>query len=229
MDGGANHQRKYHLDLLRILAAFSVVMLHVAAQFWYTLDVNGAEWKIVNGYDACFRFGVPIFVMISGALWLGEDKPLDVKKLYTRNILRLAVIYVVWSCLYGLWENRNSVLTSDWKELIKYCIYGRYHLWFLPFIIGVYVLLPVLRSWVQNASKQNLQYFLSLFFFLQIVRETLGILYPQTELVYLLSLVKIDMVCGYLGYFVLGYYLAEVGIPQNTKNGSMQASCLPRF
>ena len=42
MDGGTNHQRKYHLDLLRILAAFSVVMLHVAAQFWYTLDVNGA-------------------------------------------------------------------------------------------------------------------------------------------------------------------------------------------
>ena len=63
-------KRLIHYDLLRIFAAFSVVMLHSAAQFWYSLDIYSTEWLIANSYDALFRFGVPIFVMISGALFL---------------------------------------------------------------------------------------------------------------------------------------------------------------
>lgn len=225
MERETNSKRKYDLDLLRILAAFSVVLLHTAAQFWYTLDVNGPEWKIANGYDACFRFGVPVFVMISGALWLGEERPLSIKRLYTHTILRLAAVYGVWSCLYGLWEY-VSAGRGGMQELARRMVYGKYHLWFLPLIIGIYVLLPVIKSWVQSASKQNLQYFLTLFFLLQILRQTLAALFPQAEWLYLLSLVQVDMVCGYPGYFVLGYYLRERGISQRWER-ILYAGALP--
>lgn len=204
-----------HYDLLRIFAAFSVVMLHSSARFWYTDELHGREWLTANSYDALFRFGVPIFVMLSGALFLSGEHELDIKKLYVHNILRLVSVYVVWSCVYGLWDCHLFELEqAGWKDIVREMMYGRYHLWFLPMIVGIYVLLPILRVWVRNAKKQDLLYFLALFLVLQVFSETLKALWGSDELAYLLSLAKVEMACGYIGYFVLGYYVVHVGIPK---------------
>ena len=110
MDINVNKNRLIYMDILRIIACFSVVMLHTAAQFWYTLPIDQLEWKIANSYDAVFRFGVPIFVMISGALFLNKEKVINIKKLYRHNILRLACVYIIWSCIYGLIDSRYFVI-----------------------------------------------------------------------------------------------------------------------
>lgn len=207
------NNRRVEIDLLRILACFSVIMLHCAAQFWYTKPVTDADWKIANAYDAVFRFGVPVFVMISGALFLNADKEINVKRLYTHNILRLVIIYVVWSCVYGLFDCRFY----PWSELDKGDIFreifaGRYHLWYLPMIVGIYMLLPILRSWIGHATKKNLQYFLLLFLVFQVGKETVLVLRQTEGMRYLWGIVSLDMVCGYLGYFVLGYYMVHFGV-----------------
>lgn len=220
VETNVSQKRIVYFDLLRIVAAFSVVMLHSSAQFWYSLDVSSTEWKIANSYDALFRFGVPIFVMISGALWLGDNRELNLKKLYTRNILRFMIIYIIWSCVYGLIDCTNfefELLT--WKDIAREMLLGRYHLWFLPMIVGLYVLLPILRSWIHGATKQNLQYFLILFFVLQICRETIYAMSDRAEIHYILEIMKIDMVCSYLGYFVLGYYLMNIEISPKLRHG----------
>jgi len=205
--------RMVHLDLLRILACFSVVMLHCAAQFWYTLPVTSMDWKIANSYDAVFRFGVPVFVMISGALFLPAKKEIIVNLLYTHNILRLIIIYLVWSCIYGLFDCRfYSWSILDKGDIIREIFAGRYHLWYLPMIVGIYMLLPVLRSWVASAEKRNLQYFLLLFVIFQVGKETMLVLRQTDGMRYFWGLVSLDMVCGYLGYFVLGYYIVQFGI-----------------
>ncbi len=206
-------ERLVHLDLLRILACFSVVMLHSAAQFWYTLPVTSTDWKIANSYDAVSRFGVPIFVMISGALFLQGEGDVDIKKLYTHNILRLIILYLIWSCLYGLFDCRDyewSIL--DKGDIFREIFASRYHLWYLPMLVGIYMLLPILKKWVQNVGRRELEYFLLLFLIFQIGRETvLGL--RDTEFVsFLWGMVNLDMVCGYIGYFVLGYYLVRYGI-----------------
>ena len=213
MDRNIKKDRMIHFDLLRILAAFSVVMLHSSAQFWYTLDVNSVPWVIANSYNAMFRFGVPIFVMISGALFLAPDYCLDVGRLYKHNILRLSIIYVVWSCIYG-WKDclGFGLKLTDIKPVLREMLSGRYHLWFLPMIVGIYALLPVLKSWIEHAEKRNIQYFLGLFLVLQIGCETMRALTVTDEIHRILNLVQVEMVCSYLGYFVLGYYLVHVGV-----------------
>lgn len=213
MSTKTTENRMIHYDLLRIVAAFSVVMLHSAAQFWYSLDVNSTEWAIANSYDALFRFGVPVFVMISGALFLDKNYQLNVKRLYTHNIFRLVILYVVWSSLYGLFDSAGYGLgILDYKDIIREMLHGRYHLWFIPMIVGIYVLLPVLKSWVEHAEKKNIEYFLILFFVLQICSETIRALTVTDELHFILDLTKVEMVCSYIGYFVWGYYLAHIGI-----------------
>ena len=210
--------RKLHYDILRVLAAFSVVMLHSAAQFWYDLDIKGTEWIIANSYDAVFRFGVPVFVMISGAIFLDKEYTLDLKRLYKHNILRLVVLYAIWSAAYGLFDTR----TWDWKAagiktILREMLNGRYHLWFIPMIAGIYVLLPILKGWIENAKQKTIEYFLMIFFVLQICSETIRALVLSDEIHYILDLSKVEMACGYIGYFVLGYYLAHIGISAKVK------------
>lgn len=215
MENKSEEKRKVHYDLLRIIAAFSVVMLHSSAQFWYSSDINSIEWIVANSYDALSRFGVPVFVMISGAMFLPKQYNLSIKRLYAHNILRLAVIFVLWSGLYGLSDCIYFDFTQvGWKDIAKEMVLGRYHLWFLPMIAGIYMLLPILRTWVQNAERRNLEYFLVLFFILQILCWTLRSVYTSDYLNYVLDMLQVDLVCGYVGYFVLGYYVSYVKIPQ---------------
>ncbi|MCM1026208.1 MAG: acyltransferase family protein [Roseburia sp.] len=201
-------------DLLRIIACFSVIMLHCSAQFWYVLPITGNEWLITNSYDSVSRFGVPLFVMISGALFLSGQKKFSVRRLFTHNILRMLSVYIFWSCAYGLLSCRNYPReTLDFKFVLRQMLHGKYHLWFLPMIIGLYLLVPILRVWVQNASQKNLQYFLALFLVCQIGKDTFIAFFPRPDFLYLASLANFDMICGYTGYFLLGYYLTRYEIP----------------
>ena len=107
MEKNKNAEFQLYIDILRIVACFSVIMLHTSAQPWYNLPVDSMGFKIANSYDALFRFGVPVFVMISGALFLVPGKKMDVRRLYRHNIFRLVILYIFWSCLYGLMDCRS--------------------------------------------------------------------------------------------------------------------------
>ena len=66
--------RVIYFDYLRIISIFSVVVLHMAGQNWKTSDVNSFNWGWFNLVDSLVRWGVPVFVMISGALFLEKSR-----------------------------------------------------------------------------------------------------------------------------------------------------------
>ncbi len=63
-------KRKINIDYLRITSCIMVIFLHLSAQFFHVVDVESNEWKILNFYDCLVRSAVPLFVMISGNLFL---------------------------------------------------------------------------------------------------------------------------------------------------------------
>lgn len=207
-------KRELYYDVLRIVSAFSIVFLHCAAQYWYSLDIYGRDWIVCNTYDAVTRFGVPIFVMISGALFLAPEYKPNVKRLYKHNILRLMILYIIWSCVYGLWDcfRHTDISSVGIKVILREMLAGRYHLWFIPMIIGIYMLIPLLKTWVENAAKKQIEYILILFFVFQIVCQTIKALTVTDELHYILGILDVELVCSYVGYFILGYYLAHIGL-----------------
>lgn len=207
--GNAKQDRKLYIDLLRIVACFSVIMLHCASQYWYDFSVNDPRWLVYNSWDAVSRFGVPVFVMISGMLFLSREGQPDVRRLYRNNILRLAVAYFVWCVIYGLWDcsawfGAEGVTLRDYAAEM---VLGRYHLWFVPMLIGIYMLLPVLKTFTDHCSKKTLEYFLLLFLILQIGRSTLAIIRIPALVNVWVSLLDVELACSYVGYFVIGYYL----------------------
>ena len=95
-------KRRYYLDALRIVAICAIVLLHVAGSYWYQLSVYTSEWQAINLYDCITRWGVPVFVMISGALFLDPAREQPIKKLWTRNIPKLVRLILFWGLLYAL-------------------------------------------------------------------------------------------------------------------------------
>lgn len=99
-------KRKIYCDYLRLIATFAVVVLHVSASNWYGADVHGLAWQSFNFYDSATRWSVPIFVMISGALFLGREIP--IKKIYSKYILRLVIAFFTWNLFYAIVTQETS-------------------------------------------------------------------------------------------------------------------------
>lgn len=68
-----NSSRVIYLDILRIIAAFFIVVLHTAVTSLDSFGTTSWEWNVSNFYDSISRWAVPVFVMISGALFLNKE------------------------------------------------------------------------------------------------------------------------------------------------------------
>ena len=211
------NSRKYYLDYLRVAACFAVMMIHVAANNLLNAGVRSFEWQVFNFYDALVRFGVSVFVMISGALFLNPEKTIPVKKLYTKYIFRMAAAFVFWSFLYAA---RAYMKTGDMIFAAGLFLAGYYHLWFMYLIIGLYMIVPFVRQIAE--SKALTKYFLVLaLIFALILPECADIIsvfsekwvsllqFPRKTINYELY---VHFVAGYTGYFLLGYVLDRTDI-----------------
>lgn len=215
-------ERVIYFDFLRIFAAFAVVVLHTSAQNFYKVNVFSLKWSFFNIGDSVVRWGVPIFVMISGALFLGQET-IDIKSLYAKNIKHLFVSFVVWSLICVIVEKiQNPTMTKG--EMVQQFIKGHFHLWFLWMLIGIYMMLPLLNEIVKNTTF--VKYFLLLALVFASILPTIRQLYESfrpfisderiltviNALFKNVTVMNVCMVFGYTGYFVLGYYLNNIEI-----------------
>lgn len=215
MDCKVEKVREYtpYLDILRIMSAFMVVMVHVSAQEWGNVPVNSIEWQTLNVYDCLVIPSVPLFFMISGALFLNKDYELSLKKLYLNKVLRLFVVYHVWLAFYNFLPFINGEL--EWTyENIKFDIIfdtlegrGIYHLWFIPELVIMYMITPILKEAFRK--KETCQYFLVLFFIIGTLLPAL-LLYDFPYKRFVSSYYRrtsLVMLTGYIGYYVAGHYI----------------------
>lgn len=184
--------RILYLDVLRAIACLSVVMIHVSAEF-VVRGTAGPDFWLGSLLDALSRAGVPLFVMISGALMLDENYEFTKQK-WLKHIVGMTVFYLVWKVICGL------IGSPD------------YHLWFVPMIVGLYLIVPLLRLWVNEKNIRYVEYFLALsailVFFVPQCLGLLGYAFGWTD-VFNMAIEDMDMqyTAGYTAYFILGWYL----------------------
>ena len=217
MEHSKTPKRIIYYDFLRILATISVVSLHTAAQNWSSVNVESFEWNVFNVVDSATRWGVPIFVMISGALFLNSSNPLNVKKLYQKNIIRIMTAFLFWSAVYAA---DNFFMGTDLKSTISSFIKGKYHLWFLYMITGLYIITPILRG--ITVSKKITEYTLMVgFIFIFLIPWLFNLLnclqlpYTSTGIKALNAAFTNTHLCSnseYIVYFILGHYISHYEI-----------------
>lgn len=196
-------QRVVYLDLLRILATLAVIYLHVVSDEFHDFSFSW-NWYCALTTDSLVRWCVPVFVMISGALFLDQRKSVSYTDILTKYVYRLLFVYVFWTIVYFLLiDNREGFsLMQSLKRLLQ----SHFHLWFLPMLAGVYLLIPLMRKIVLDRKL--------LFYILVIWAVYVHYsFYPFTAAYKLVdhfsSLFTMNMVIGFCGYFMLGYYLSQ--------------------
>lgn len=202
-------ERLVYADILRVVASFAVILLHVCGNNWISEDIYSLNWKVLHVYDSAVRWCVPIFVMLSGMFMLDPARKVTYKSLFSKNLLRIATAFVFWSVAYGAWtawEAARAGTPETAKQIIESVVYGHYHLWFLYMIMGLYLITPIVRKFISAASRRDIEYFLLLFFAFTIVSPALSGI-PVVQMISSVAYrLDFKMVTGYVGYFMAGYY-----------------------
>jgi len=199
--------RIFYFDYLRIICAFGVILIHVSANYYNSLNINSYEWKIIYYYNGLSRFSVPNFFMISGALFLCRD--LSFKIIFNKYIKRLFIHLILWSIIYSIIHVNLSKINI--KTIFFQILKGHYHLWYLFSIIGLYIIIPFSREIAKN--KKLLESFIYLYFIVLIVIPNyIYILSFYSEETFkilnnLNSLFNLDTLSINNFYFIVGYYL----------------------
>lgn len=170
-----------------------------------------SAWLVASFYNALVRFAVPVLVMITGALLLHRDYELT--DFLKRRLSRIIWPFLFWSLIYigYSWYNGDLTFTlnacANTRIILHQFKYGAYyHLWYVYMLIGLYLFMPVISRFVRHATEKELRYFLLVW----LVVITFGQPYlsrfqPQVDVRYF---------GGYIGYLVLGHYLAFLQLPQ---------------
>ena len=243
-------QRDIRIDLIRVVACLSVVLLHVTATFWYSTPIRYLElseyyvqqneyiagsgvcpygslsWYICSFIDTLTRFSVPCFVMVSGALVLNKTEiPTSYLK---KKLYHVSKIIICWGIIIGLLTILSSYVFSDKiavSQILRIMVNGNGVFWFLYMLLPLYLASPILKLILDN--QQACKLFVILWFVLSIIlpfaESAIPALYHNVNLGYM------SLFSAYTGYYLIGGYLyrhEKVKIPVFLGGGVFYSFCL---
>jgi surface polysaccharide O-acyltransferase-like enzyme len=204
------------VDLIRTIAIVLVITLHAATE-GYPMSVTQmseqfvTKWWTVNVYDSLGRFGVPLFVMLSGALLLQPSKltePMSV--FFKKRLNRIALPFFFWADIYFAWRLLADGEVFSWNVVGYGLLTSPYvQFWFLYMLFGLYLITPALRVLVGHADRRVFRYFLLLLLLGTVVLPIVNLLGTSLNS-------NLFQVTGWIGYFLLGAYLTQVHVRRRT-------------
>ena len=193
-------KRILYLDEVRSLAIMLVVIGHVSRLFSYDFY----SWLFCSGVFSLTRIGVPLFFTVSGSLLL--TRKYEVKKFLEKRFKRVFLPFLFWIIVYII----AGILIWHYQPTITYFIdtafgvqdYSR-PFWFIWSLIGVYLLIPVIGSFIREEGMKGAEYLILITFILSIL-YTVGFFdYPQMKY----NFRVIFNFFPVLGYFIMGSYI----------------------
>lgn len=148
----------------------------------------------------------PTFLMLTGALLLSKSDELSdfLKKRFSRIVYPLlswSFIYILYDLILQ-WKNGNRPGISDAGVFIFENLKNgaSFHLWYIYMLIGIYLFIPIIRKWITNASQREILYYLAIWI--------LVIIFGMPFIKDLKPNIDLSYFAGYMGYPILGFFLA---------------------
>ncbi len=194
-----NNDIKHYIYFLKSISIIAVILIHIIAGVLYWQ--HGFNFQVLTFFRVVVGFAVPVFFMCSGAILLHRDIDSKAYIIKTLKILFfVAILYEVYDIIVSNKTPKNALYNL---VMFKH----HFHLYFLNVMILIYALMPILRCFVLNASRQLLEYALIFWCFTSIILPTLYQFYPFSELTGTPEQIMLSVAYGRVGYFVFGYYL----------------------
>ena len=101
-----------YINSLRLLATLSVVFLHTSAGIRETRSFSDSnDMLLLSCYQFTMQFGVPIFIMISGALFLNPAKEVGFGLFWRKYVKRIALALLIFGlpmCLIEMYFSKSG-------------------------------------------------------------------------------------------------------------------------
>lgn len=197
------------VDIIRTVAIVAVIFLH-ATNDLSVIQMNlmgEVRWLTVDVYQSIGRIGVPLFVMLTGALLLQPGKNESLTSFFKKRWARIGLPWIFWSCAYFAWDFlvEHQAFTSN--AIVQGVLSGPYfQFWYLYMLLGLYLLTPILRILLAHAERGIIKYFIVLWFLGASILPFVAALTPYSLDSNVLT------ITGYVGYYVLGVFLLSVQI-----------------
>ncbi len=145
------------INLIRGFAILSVILIHVTAYFGAASVLSPVIF--VNMFaDGFLHYAVPLFILISGlvlslAYWRGENYVV----FYRKRLQSIIPQYVIFSALYIAFSAFFLGWTVNISTVLNEMLTGTawIHFWFIPLILELYLLYPVLVIIYDYFEKNN--------------------------------------------------------------------------
>jgi len=212
-----DNTRSLSLDYIRILAILFVIMIHTTSDF-IEFDTSSSSYLWGNIFDSMSRAGVPLFVMVSGALMLDEGKNITIKKIFSKYILNILFLFIIWSCFYAFVHSAKNIFegkTVKISRIIEQVVSGEFHMWYLIMIIELYIIVPILKLFVKKDKAIYIKYLItiSLFSFLPVLfsslSESCGVFEALSRQI---RRFEYEFLGVFPTYFITGWYIKNIGI-----------------
>ena len=192
--------RILYLDEVRSLAIILVVLGHLIRSFSHDFS----SWQICSGVFSLTRIGIPLFFAVSGALLLTRKH--DVKSFLEKRFKRVFLPFAFWIIVYMV----LGVVIWQYKFTLQYVFeitFGAHQLcelfWFIWSLMGVYLLIPVLSSFIREYGEFGSRYLIIITLSLSLL-VSLGFFndsHIQHDFRVIFNFFSV------LGYFILGSYV----------------------
>lgn len=144
------------IDLIKVLACFSVIMLHVSMPFFYSDGAFKVGNTIVLSKTVYYlgTSAVPLFFMANGFFLVNRAK-MSIN--YVLNKIGLIMIPILgWNLIVFipkiiLKKNENGYFEAVWGALIQKVFFFQF--WFLGALIIMLFLVPILNKIMKSSIK----------------------------------------------------------------------------
>ena len=198
-------ERLWHADVVRIVACIMVVFMHSPMPGDNLIPVFAS---------ALTYFSMPcigLFFTLSGYLLMPiKATPSDSFMWSVKRVNKFLWPLLIWTFVYLL--VRGTFISGDIGQIIRVLCSIPFSpqegvLWFMYVLIGLYIVAPIISPWLQEIDKKSLRRYLGIWGFsllIPYITPLVGIRVGMYGMFYYVS--------GFLGYFLLGYYLRKYDI-----------------
>lgn len=203
------------LSLLRIFSAFAVVVIHVVSSSVtnHAGDISNIVVNMMDIVHIYMNWSVPMFFMITGYIFIGLKKNCEISNM-KKYIIRFLVALFIFGFCYAMLERvyiERTINLSILIESIGDIFTGNLwdHMWYVYEIIGIYLILPIVKPFVEQSNK-NLYYATIVTFIFNILLPTL------TEIINVSFAFTVPLV-KYMFYIFVGGMIAKTNLTNTRK------------